>query len=346
MSTVNEDLLNNMIKHKIQIDRVSSGISSRVFNSIKKLIKESIEIPDNIQDLSEIQVNILKADIEKKIKDVIVIEYGNFESELKEYVLYEKEYILNSTGRIMPSAIALKASEITADKAIERMKVQKDNLIAKNAFEKIANKASIDYGNTLIQGYKNGSNGIEIGRKLYNLENKADKTSTELKKIRNDLNTLSRTCCNSIHQEVNRDFLERNDDLIDGYLFVSTLDTNTTSICGSLDGKRFEKGAEPNLPLHYNCRSILLPIIRGSDDLNIGTRKAMDGKVPKTQNYETWLKNQDRQTIEEVLGKKKAQLFIDGKIPLERFVDLESAKALTLREVAIKEGIDFNEIKK
>lgn len=344
MSTVNEQMLNNMIKHKIQIDRLSRGVSGRVFNEIKTKIKRDIKIPDNIEELSPRQALIFKNEVERKIKNIIVIEYENFESELKEYALYEKTYIQKSTERVVPAAIAIKSTEMTPDQVISRMKVHSSSLIAKNAFEKIADKASRDYGNILINEYDKGTGSREIARKMFQLQDQRGKDSTELKKIRNDLNTLSRTCCNSINAEVNKDFLENNSDIIDGYLFVSTLDTNTTSLCGSLDGKRFEKGAEPNLPLHYNCRSILLPILKGSDDLDIGTRKAMDGKVPKTQDYQTWLKNQDIETIEEILGKKKARLFLDGKVPLERFVDIESGKELTLRQIAIKEGIDFNSI--
>ena len=37
--------------------------------------------------------------------------------------------------------------------------------------------------------------------------------------------------------------------------FVATLDSRTTPLCGSLDGKLFPIGEGPQPPLHYNCRS-------------------------------------------------------------------------------------------
>lgn len=346
MATVNEEYLNNMIKHKIQIDRLSSGMANRVFDNIKDRIKKSIDIPDNISDLSETQVMILKGNIERKIKDIIVIEYDNLEKELKEYAIYEKQYVKNMTERVVPTAITIKASEMSNDKIVDKMRVKSRSLITKDAFEKISDKSALDYGNTILNGYREGMSREEIARRIFNTENNTGRVrdTTELKKLRNNLRTLSRTCCNSINSEVNKDFFESNNDIIEGYLFVSTLDSRTSTICGSLDGTRFEKGAEPNLPLHYNCRSVLLPIIKGSDDLNVGTRKSMDGKVPKTQNYEEWLRNQDRETIEDILGKRKADLFLKNEVPIERFVNLDTGKDYTVKEMAIREGIELKEV--
>jgi len=47
---------------------------------------------------------------------------------------------------------------------------------------------------------------------------------------------------------------------VHGYQFSAILDDRTTAICSGLHGKKFKAGSEVIPPLHFNCRSILLPI--------------------------------------------------------------------------------------
>jgi SPP1 gp7 family putative phage head morphogenesis protein len=48
--------------------------------------------------------------------------------------------------------------------------------------------------------------------------------------------------------------------IVQGYQYSAILDDSTTDICESLDGKVFKDGEQPIPPLHFNCRSLLVPI--------------------------------------------------------------------------------------
>lgn len=50
--------------------------------------------------------------------------------------------------------------------------------------------------------------------------------------------------------------------VVAAYQYSAILDDRTTDICAGLDGKIFEKGQEPIPPLHFNCRSLLIPITK------------------------------------------------------------------------------------
>lgn len=50
--------------------------------------------------------------------------------------------------------------------------------------------------------------------------------------------------------------------VVEGYQFSAIMDAATSDICAELHGKIFEKGNEPVPPLHFNCRSTLVPITR------------------------------------------------------------------------------------
>lgn len=48
--------------------------------------------------------------------------------------------------------------------------------------------------------------------------------------------------------------------IVQGYEYSAILDNVTSDICESLDGKVFKAGEQPIPPLHFNCRSLLIPI--------------------------------------------------------------------------------------
>lgn len=48
--------------------------------------------------------------------------------------------------------------------------------------------------------------------------------------------------------------------VVSGFLYSAIMDGRTTEICRGLHGKKFKKGTEPIPPMHFNCRSLLIPI--------------------------------------------------------------------------------------
>lgn len=50
--------------------------------------------------------------------------------------------------------------------------------------------------------------------------------------------------------------------VVAGYQYSAILDDRTTTICRGLHGKKFKSGTEPIPPMHFNCRSLLIPITK------------------------------------------------------------------------------------
>lgn len=63
--------------------------------------------------------------------------------------------------------------------------------------------------------------------------------------------------------------------VVAAYQYSAILDDRTTDICEGLHGMIFEKGDEPIPPLHFNCRSLLIPITKYED---YKADKTVDGK--------------------------------------------------------------------
>ena len=53
--------------------------------------------------------------------------------------------------------------------------------------------------------------------------------------------------------------------IVDAVQYSAILDGRTTDICIGLHGKIFKLGTHPTPPMHFNCRSVLLPVTMFED---------------------------------------------------------------------------------
>lgn len=163
--------------------------------------------------------------------------------------------------------------------------------------------------------------------------------------------TLAQTAAASVHNGVLQELYRQNSRIVRKELYVATLDSRTTPICRSLDGKIYDIGEGPVPPLHMNCRSVRVPVIDGrklgdrpsnaatADQLEglrgPARRRAVEklvGRVPGATSYQDWLGRQSVSFQNEVLGPTRGVLFRKGGLSLDRFVD-NSGHQYTLREL-------------
>jgi len=70
---------------------------------------------------------------------------------------------------------------------------------------------------------------------------------------RRQLDALVRTVANNVSSVARNLVYEANSDIIDGYIWIATLDSRTTFICGSRDQKVFHPPNDPRPPAHWNA---------------------------------------------------------------------------------------------
>jgi len=68
-----------------------------------------------------------------------------------------------------------------------------------------------------------------------------------------------------------------------------------------------------------------------------GTRPSETGEVSAKTTYPQWLRRQPKAFQDEVLGKARAKLFRDGKLPIDRFID-DRGNTLTLAELVSRDS--------
>lgn len=164
---------------------------------------------------------------------------------------------------------------------------------------------------------------------------------------RRNARSVARTAVQHVASSARMATWEANGDVVTGYRFVATLDSRTTQLCRSLDGKLFELGAGPVPPVHIGCRSTTVAEVDPSlDFLDEGaTRASKDGYVDADLTYYEWLKTQPADFQDEAIGKTRGQLFRNGGLSAEDFAALNIGRnfqPLTLAEMQKLEPLAFS----
>lgn len=194
----------------------------------------------------------------------------------------------------------------------------------------------------------------QIARRIFGSQS-AGGTDGVREITRRGAQTLANTATAAVFNGTLQELYTRNRRIVRTELYVATLDSRTTPICRSLDGKVFPVGEGPRPPIHMNCRSVRVPVIDGR---GVGTRPAdaaterelaglrgparrravarLVGQVPADTTYAQWLRRQASAFQNEVLGPTRARLFRRGEVDLDGFVD-DRGRELTLRQLYERE---------
>lgn len=182
---------------------------------------------------------------------------------------------------------------------------------------------------TIRRGYFEGRTTDQVVRDLIGTK-AANYTDGELAVSRRHARTVAHTAIQHLAHVARTETFKANEDILKGYRWVSTLDSRTSEICQSLDGRLFEIGEGPLPPAHPNCRSTVVPVTKSFRELGIdlpdvpeGERASEDGPVPASLTYFEWLKTQPASFVEEALGETRAAVFLKGGISSDDFANLQ-----------------------
>lgn len=100
---------------------------------------------------------------------------------------------------------------------------------------------------------------IKDGLPLSTVIDVLDTDSKKLSEV--SLERFARTKHTEVLNRGRHEFFQ-NSGVVAGYQYSAILDDRTSDICAGLDGKIFTAGTEPIPPLHFNCRSVLVPITK------------------------------------------------------------------------------------
>lgn len=169
---------------------------------------------------------------------------------------------------------------------------------------------------------------------------------------RSNARALVHTSIMEVAAEARKETYKQNDDVVEGTMQLSTLDSHTTDICIAYSGAEYDLDGEPlagtdlpydgGVPRHWGCRSVEVPITKTFKELGIdipepdtGDRASADGPVPADTTFEGFLDRMGKNFQDETLGPGRAELWRDGTITLQQLLDLRG-NPLTLAQLEAK----------
>lgn len=239
--------INHLIDLEGQKERVVI-IIEELINKLNRLILEKID-PDNksrsetLREL-DVLVNSYFRDIDKETTEL-----------LKELGLYESEFYTN--------LINFKKEENFK----EINKEENNTLIfafllggtLKESLTNQRNQLKSNLQREVNVIYNNTTSNAAINNSINNIKAKLNTNNAQLK-------TLVRTAATNQLETAKFETLKKNN--VKKYQYIAILDSQTTKICRSLHNKVFninDKKA-PRPPMHYNCRSSIVPVFDKEDE--------------------------------------------------------------------------------
>lgn len=323
------------------------GEFSRVFDDVNKRLQELLgrlslsdlprgKVDQIIRQLTATQVTVFNAHIDRLFIEMpaLATQVANFEAKAVKSVLTPE-------GR---DKVNVPLSDKIYAEVLKRP-VQATGELLQPLVKNWSTKAIALVSNTVRIGYEQGKTTQQIIQSI--MGTKAMRFMDGVTAVnRRNASSVVRTSIQHVAATAREVTYEQNSDLIQGIEWVSTLDSKTTLICQSLDGKKFKINEGPRPPIHINCRSTTAPDL--GDDLKFldkgATRSSSSGPVSANETYYTWLKKQSPEFQDQVLGRERARLFRDGGLTPQRFAALQLDKnfqPLTLAQLRAVEPLAF-----
>jgi SPP1 gp7 family putative phage head morphogenesis protein len=310
--SANDDLQDDMIARAIDLERYKTGFSNRVRKHLERVTADiqRILIESELTEYRKTRLEQMLRDMNKLISAAYEGLPELVEAELKQLAETEAKYVVSAMNGVMGANLAATPTLAPIYAAAAAQPFQ--GRVLSDWFKKLEDSSKDRIQAQIRIGYTEGETIAQIVSRV--------RRSTNID--RNSAEAVVRTAVNHISSFSRHSVYEQNDDLIKGYMWVSTLDTRTSDLCKGRDGKVYTLKSRIRPPGHINCRSADTPVLRAAsaiEGLPEGTRASMDGQVPASTNYGEWLAKQSIERQEEALGVRKAKLFRDGQLKIDKF---------------------------
>lgn len=303
-------------------------------------------IDDFEEDMHEIQLELLDGNVNSRNVDKVIGEivdsgFGKSFNEKENISLIENE------GRFLNKALinALGADITKSLDKNEYEQIDSRMLVTGTPvddwWDAQTEKVKYDVAREIRLGMAAGEEMPDIAARLGGV----------LKLKESTISTIARTLVMSATSAADEEFFKKNDDIIQGYVQLSTLDSRTTMTCATRDRKGWDKDKKPVghdfvfilPPLHPNCRSRMGPWLYDADEIPIekraklsrGTRASMDGQVEAEMDFEEWIDGKSDEFQKEWFGPGRYELYMKGKIRFQDLVDPEG-RPLTIEDLEKK----------
>lgn len=334
-------LQNASTRHAIFVGRFAGSQIKEILPVLERIREDTVArlIKDNVTELNKKRLAALLNELDEAMIEVYDQMGDKLIKNMQEFADYEADFSARmftkatNTDFSVPDGKTIEAAVFSTPAQLTTVSINVDQAIKQ--FSKQKRKQVI---NVIKDGVVAGRTNDEIARDIGFVSKKIQ---------RNHAAALIRTVTNHVSTSARQATIDDNDDIIEGVEWVSTLDGRTTHICQALDGKRFPDDSGPRPPIHWGCRSTVIPTIKKEFSVidKVTTERPAVGDsgaetVSGKTTYNSWLGKQSAEFQDEVLGVSRGKLYREGGLDVRQFVD-SNFEPLTLEQLRRKEPFAF-----
>jgi len=329
--TANEDLLDASIDHQIDLQHYANSVVREEMGQLND--EDDALFALLLAALLSLGPNATPSQVDAALGPALLVNdrvYGNVGRDLaarmEALAQEEAEYQLALTDRAQdqrPTPLD------TARTAAEMLAVPIIGLTIVDTIRGLAAKRAEVIRRAAQAGFVNGQTADEIVRSLRGTKS-AGFTDGLFNTSRHHLETTIRTALSHAVSYTTAAFRALNPSIIRAVVWLSVLDTATSSWCIARAGKRYTAD-EAHRPIghsydwgsgpgryHYNCRSTSAPLVAG--------------EIPNASTYADWLSRQNAARQDEVLGPTRGAMYRRGQVSVEGFLN-NRGRLLTLDQL-------------
>lgn len=357
MVTTPEQLKNIEIRNQVLLEGLKEGEHrkfSRFLKDLSSQVIKRLESEGQTVDTKR-RLRILLSDL-TEIQKVIYIEYTDLlVDNLEDITIDQAEFETQALSKTVRNfdIITPSPTQLLTSARVVPMSVQ--GLTGKPLLEpfiKDWTKDSINRVNNVVQqGFAQGKTINEMSLEIRGTRQQKFKNGV-LARVNRDNSAIVRTAVQHVASVGRTEVMIQNSDVVKGYGWVSTLDSDTSSQCRGLDGREFKIGQGPLPPIHVRCRSTTVAVLDERFDFldqaakrpAVGEKKI--GQVEADKTYYEWLKTQSAVFQNSVIGVTRGKLLRNGGLTATEFGRLSLDKnfePLTLDEMRLKRPEVFEE---
>jgi len=322
----NTFLVDAASRHAVLLQRYSAGLESNMADSVSSALSDAIaelltsngsQISLRIQSVNRYRSSLTQAeaDLLDELTELLR-EEGDFSVAMFEEAINAS---IEESGQLQSSFESARID------VIEGQKITIPQMLSQ--FTEVKSRQI----NSIIQdGFTEGLTQDQLVTRVRQVESLQRRQAA----------SLVRTGTNAVSSIARYQTALENEDVLDGYEWVSTLDNKTSNVCIARDGQVYPfRDSSPKPPAHFSCRSTIVPKVDPQYDLLSkvkGDRPAIgsDGveQVSGQSTYGGWLRKQPASFQDEVLGPARAKLFRQGGLSVAKFVNFDG-RTYTLEEL-------------
>ncbi len=357
--TANEEIRDELIRRQMDTVRLAAGLGLRMRKLLESVESElRRDLDRRLQTLASPRVRFgtltterLKT-MERSIRRILRPAYDDLRTltrnELLEIAALQTQFVNSVITASLPVIVNLNLPDTNMLRSAILSRPFQGKLL-RQWMQQLETGDRRRISDAVRTGLVLGESSAEIGRRIFGTARNPDTGTQGV--TRSAAQGIGQTSVTHVVSQAALALYLANAELIPRELYVATLDSRTTRICSSLDGQTFPVGTGPVPPVHFNCRSIRVPFVDGSQagtrPANAATEKALKGlkgrerraavkqlvgQVPATETYQIFLRKQTVAFQNEAMGVTKARLFRKGGLDLDKFVTSQG-RDLTISEL-------------